>query len=135
MGRWPAYEGTLTVDIAAETPVGPPWLAIVLGVLALLTAAVAAYGPVLVEKAKQRKAVEEKSPAVELPRAADGALALVDEALDDLKAERDYWKAKAEACRDQDRANAVTIAKLEARVEALEHERDRLIDKVGRRDE
>ncbi|UKD55164.1 hypothetical protein L3Q65_46180 [Amycolatopsis sp. FU40] len=76
---------------------GPPWLAILLGVLTLIGVLVTAYSPVLVERIKQRRAKEPATPdsAATLPaapaavRRTDQALDLVSDAMADARRERD----------------------------------------------
>lgn len=76
---------------------GPPWLAIVLGVLTLLGVLVTAYSPVLVERIKQRRGGKDiaKPDAPVLPPApaavqrTDQALDLVGDAMADARRERD----------------------------------------------
>jgi hypothetical protein len=126
--------GALPLDaFAADAPAGPAWVAITLAIVAVLGTVATAFGPALVEWIKRSRNDASPGPKTLAP-AADSALALVDEAIDDLKADRDYWRKRAEECADRALANAVIIAKLEARVETVQGERDRLIDRFGRRE-
>ncbi|WP_116206217.1 hypothetical protein [Amycolatopsis circi] len=76
---------------------GPPWLAILLGVLTLIGVLVTAYSPVVVERIKQRRAKEpvkaDESAALPAAPAAvrrtDQALDLVSDAMADARRERD----------------------------------------------
>lgn len=85
-------------DAPAPTP--SPWLAIVLAAIAVLGTVGTAYGPVMVERVKQRGArIKPSATAPEPPAAepanggpharADRALDLVEEAMRDLRQQRD----------------------------------------------
>ncbi|WP_409186501.1 hypothetical protein F9C11_20620 [Amycolatopsis sp. VS8301801F10] len=77
---------------------GPPWLAILLGVLTLIGVLVTAYSPILLERIKQRRGKDKPGPdaAAVLPspkpgvvRRTDQALDLVGDAMADARRERD----------------------------------------------
>jgi len=128
------------VRVAAEaTPAGPPWLVIALGVIALLTAVATTAGPVLVEKIKQRGGKDAGDAQTKPLPATDKALHLIEKSIEDLRQERDEAQDELRAeqkARAEDRqtmaAQAVTIATQAARIESLEQDNRRLIDRLGR---
>jgi hypothetical protein len=115
------------VYVAQAASTGPPWLAIVLAGIALLSAVGVAAAPALVERVKQRGA-QPPAPATTPapPPAVEGSVDLVREAIDDLRRERDEAQDEAVRLREelaQERAQSalkdVQIAELRLRNEYL----------------
>lgn len=108
------------MTVAAEaSSAGPPWVAIVLAVIALLSAVGVALAPAFVERIRQRGRSED-SPAAAPVRSADLALEMVERAL------RDAWQQRDEA---EERAAQYMRERDEARAElAAYRTRDRGID-------
>lgn len=117
------------VFLAQAASTGPPWLAIVLAAIALLSAVGVALAPALVERVKRGKPAIDTpdKAALPAPPSAAGAVDLTGEALRDAWAERDEAQRRAEELqKDLTAARAeitdlrVTVARKDARIEALE---------------
>ncbi|MEV8439193.1 hypothetical protein AB0425_17600 [Actinosynnema sp. NPDC051121] len=126
----PGAHRDAVIYIAQAAAAGPPWMAIVVGVLALLGTIAVALGPALTERAKHARPPVVTPPAT--PPAVEGSVDLVRETIADLRQEREEFQAKAErlghelaeALKDS-AAKDVEIARLTARIETL-------IERLGR---
>lgn len=128
---------------APPLPGGPWWLPIALAAIAVVGVLGTAFGPSLQEWIKSGRsspaAADTASTPKAVTKAGDGAVDLVQQYIDDLRGERDEWQAKFAAkdhelieerrARAQD---AVDTAKLQARLDAMTEDRNRLVDRLGR---
>lgn len=108
------------IEAAEATSSGPPWLAIILALIAVLAPLAAAGAPVLVERIRQRGASQQEDEPEAAPARADRALEMVEQAL------RDAWQQRDEA---DDRADRLQreLAKVRAELEQR-RERERRAD-------
>lgn len=129
---------------APPLPSGPWWLPIALAAIAVVGVLGTAFGPSLQEWIKSHRSsppagADGTSAPKAVTKAGDGAVDLVQQYIDDLRGERDEWQTKYEAkdrelieerrARAQD---AVDTAKLQARLDAMTEDRNRLVDRLGR---
>jgi hypothetical protein len=102
------------IEAAEASSAGPPWLAILLAVIALLSAVAVALAPAVVERIRQRAAAKAEKPAAPA-QSADLALGMVDLALRDAWRQRDEAEQRADRLeRERDKARA-QLARYQAR--------------------
>lgn len=124
------------VHLAQAASTGPPWLAIVLAIIALCGTAIVAVGPAISERAKRHKT---STPAIAATPAAEGSVDLVREAMDDIRGEREQAQEEARqlsqqltAARREVADRDVEIAKRDLRIQHLELQVQNLISQLGR---
>ncbi|GAA1281601.1 hypothetical protein [Saccharothrix xinjiangensis] len=124
---WPSdAHRDAAVYFAQAAATGPPWLAIALGVIALLGVIATATGPALAERMKRGQPPASTTAAPAVPPAVEGPVDLVREIVADLRRERDEAQERADRLADElaeeRRASAVKdveLARRDARIEAL----------------
>lgn len=118
------------VFLTQAAATGPPWLAIVLAAIGVLSAVGVALAPAVVEKVK--RGANPPAAGATTPPAVEGSVDLVREAMTDLRSERDEAQLRAERLTEQLEEARLQIGVLQVELARRDARIETLLDRLGR---